>query len=108
MYDLAGSFAPTTTISYNGSYYYLFADNTSFSKAEGQVWGCRAEPLFGIAFIHGIIHERTNFGFGIEHQIGLVQILRDTQISRYAIVARVLQRVTPHAVVRVERCATLE
>ena len=25
MYDLAGSFAPTTTISYNGSYYYLFA-----------------------------------------------------------------------------------
>ncbi len=37
MYDLAGSFAPTTTISYNGSYYYLFADNTSFSKANSNL-----------------------------------------------------------------------
>ncbi len=32
MFDLVGSFEPTASISYNGSYHYLYADNTSFSK----------------------------------------------------------------------------
>ena len=32
MFDLVGSFEPTASIGYNGSYHYLYADNTSFSK----------------------------------------------------------------------------
>ncbi len=32
LFDITGSFAPSASISYNGSYHYLYADNTSFSK----------------------------------------------------------------------------
>lgn len=37
MFDLIGSFEPSASISYNGSYHYLYADNTSFSKANSNV-----------------------------------------------------------------------
>ena len=32
VFDLTGSFAPLASLSYNGSYHYIYADNTSFSK----------------------------------------------------------------------------
>ena len=37
IFDLAGSFAPAASISYNGSYHYLYADNTSFSNANSRL-----------------------------------------------------------------------
>ena len=32
VFDLTGSFAPLASLSYNGSYHYIYANNTSFSK----------------------------------------------------------------------------
>lgn len=37
IFDLVGSFVPSASISYNGSYHYLYADNTSFSNANSHL-----------------------------------------------------------------------
>jgi len=46
MFDLAGSFAPTAGINYNGSYHYLNADNTSFSKANSSLLTIRRDTVY--------------------------------------------------------------
>jgi hypothetical protein len=37
LYDVTGSFSPSASLSYNGSYHYIYADNTSFSKANSNL-----------------------------------------------------------------------
>jgi hypothetical protein len=46
MFDIVGSFKPSASISYNGSFHYLYADNTSFSKANSNLLSIGRDTVY--------------------------------------------------------------
>jgi len=46
MFDIVGSFEPSASISYNGSFHYLYADNTSFSKANSNLLSIGRDTVY--------------------------------------------------------------
>ncbi len=61
-----------------------------------------------MSFIHGVMHQGTDFDIRVKHQIGLEKVFRDTEILCHPVVARVLQGMTAHAIVHIQLGTTLQ
>ncbi len=78
------------------------------TRDKRQVGWRSTKPSFGDILIHTDIHQRTELLVWVKQQVLTVKIFRDTQILRYAIVTRVLKRVTTSAIISVQRRTMLQ